>query len=306
MNNRHLPPNLQEFHSKHDAIDKMYKLRRNRKKNKKRGKILGYVFSVILYLLVMGLVASYLFREYRNIATAIDAKIGTNLLAMFETNGSSLSPDSASCDQVSTFIGEDDGLTHFKHIEIGFCYKVGNEYRSLWSNIIDEDAETVRFAQHIFTNSKSQALSVEEVAIRLKAVPGNNWILDLRVNTVQTQNSASSPSTSTSNSGSQVVPIPWPDKDSGYTLEELVDAMESHHILSVSGTVGDDPTKWALYYQVSEEIEDYVIFDNSGSELPKKCDTATSLTLSVIPTGNSDEKLIDVGNTDKDIIVVCK
>ena len=213
--------------------------------------------------------------------------------------------------------------------KVGACYNVPMGMENAWKSEFS-DQEIARFAKYIFDKSDG-SMPLEVIVEKLKQST-STWTLDLRTTQVQpsplppTQVVVTEPTatfaptevpptptpeptaTPAPTPTPSVIAVPWPEKERGFSLEELARVMTDHNIKTVAGenkgTTPQDRTNWALYYPVSEGVQDYVVFKMLNSPLPTTCVDGSSVTLSLLEIADPASMKISAGAYD--LYFVCK
>ncbi|KKT36413.1 MAG: hypothetical protein UW23_C0001G0023 [Candidatus Collierbacteria bacterium GW2011_GWA1_44_12] len=322
----------------HRAESQLARLREIKKQQKKirQDKFINQTFYALLLVIIL-LVGGYFgYSNQTEIVGFIQQKAsgvaGVVSNAIPEPSAPIVTCDGMIVIKPSTKPGEEDKIT-VSPVFVGKCYNISEGYRDEWKKIVERDYQA--FAQHISNTSDDKSLPVDVISERLTQST-TTWILDLRSSQVQDppKPTVADPATTqvvevqaptevpveptpkvtptpVATSIPQVVAVPWPEKERGFSLEELALVMTEHNITTVSGenksTTPQDRIKWALYYQVSEGVEDYVVYNAISSPLPESCSTGTSLTISLAQIDNSGAMKMTVGTGTKyDIYFVCK
>ena len=295
----------------------------------KHGKMVKNIFFGLLLIAILLYGGKAVYQNQEKIIATIEAKTGINPLAILTPAPTSVSvadplPDPCVAITVETTEGSQMKITPTP--KVGQCYIIAEDSLEGWNKVVGNQAELSRFSQYIYDKSTDKSLTVEQIAERLTASTNRN--LDLRSTQVQTSPTQEiAPATQESTPTIQPTPteipptptpeatptpsvivVPWPEKEHGFTLEELVRVMAEHNIQSVSGenhgTTPQDRIRWALYYNIDGSTTDYLVFSMLNSDLPEACKEGNFLSVSFSSTGDPLEKWHTVSGTQ--IAFVCK
>ena len=319
-------PQLREQSQRAANIHMLAVAAKKKIKNQRTGKFLVNAFFALI--LLSGLLFAYAKRDA--ILSEIKSRTGLDPLAVFLVPTQSPADTVVDCVEITVeIITEDDRqkLSVNPSPKTGYCYDIVTSSQTNWTNLLGSETELTRFAQYIYDKSDNHELSVDQIKDRLLASVGS-WILDLRISEVQatliptnTPEPTVQPTTAPSLTPTpEATPIPEatptpavirvvaPERELSLSLEELIQVMAEHNIQTVSGnntgTTPQDRVRWALYYTIPSEDPDYLILSTINSPLPDTCVSGDWITISLIPTGLTNERWLTVG--DYKIAFICE
>lgn len=283
-------------------------LEQKRKENRRKRwskNLVDIFFSLVLFvLLFIGVWKIYQYRD--NISGLITSVTKLTVPTPLASTSASLS-----CRAITVANVSESQYKITPTPQVGLCYLIPKDSQVGWSKVIGDQTELTRFSQYILDNSQDKSLDQQTIEGKLKNSL-SDWSLDLTgsstsstsgstpVPTVVLPTEAVPTQTPAATPTSQVSVVPWPEKERGFSLEELAQVMQSHNITKLSGENKDmspqGRAKWMLYYPTGNGDSDYLVFSMLDSPLPATCHNGTELTLSLASTGDPNERWITTGD----------